>query len=322
MKVIVTGANSSLGLAAARMLVRAGHYVIAFVHNVDEFRRLCREERVGVLEGDILDRSSVTAVDRADAVVHCAHFPPRDHGLNWDALRHALEAVRPGGYFVYPGDVRAYTRPQSGGEGEGAEGGGEGGGEELRRVGPDAARAAARREDALRLDLERAVLAQSGTVIHLAEIFGAGVRGGRLARAFRLAVAGRRTWFPGALDVPHEFVHVDDAARALVAPLGRRVARGRAYAAPGPAPVTPREFIESIYRSLGRRPRVGSLPDLWMRVRRAAAPDPCFPAEFAYAAGPLPLLDGSRILAELGWMAEVPYGEGVRRTARWLRELG
>jgi nucleoside-diphosphate-sugar epimerase len=301
-KVLVTGANGSLGLAVARMLVRAGHFVVAFVHNVDEFRRFCREERVGIYEGDILDRSSVVAVDRCDAVVHCAHFPPRNYKLNWDAVRHALEAMRPGGYFVYPGDARIYERPQHG------------------RVTPDHPRTKGRREDEIRIDLERAALAEGGTIVHLAEIYGPGVRGGRLPRAFRRAVAGKRIWFSGDLDAAVEFLYVDDAARALVAPLGRPISRGRIYAAPGPRPIAPRSFIDLIHRSLGRAPTVCTLPRPLDRLLRRMYPEPRFPAEFVYAGRPQPLLDGSRIRRELGWMPEVPYGEGVQRTIRWLRE--
>jgi len=304
-KVIVTGANGSLGLAVARMLVRAGHYVIAFVHNVGEFRRLCREERVGVLEGDILDRASVAAVDRADAVIHCAHFSPRSHDQLWDALRHGLEAVRPGGYFVYPSDARVYELPEGGG-----------------RVDPDHPKRLDRREDEVRADLERAVLAEAGTVIHLAEVYGPEVRGGRLVRAFRRALSGRRVRFPGPLDATHEFLHIDDAARALIAPLGRRVSRGRAYTAPGPAPLTAREFLELIYRSSGRGPRVKAASRLWLWLKRSIAPDPRFPAEIVYGTRRLPLLDGARILRELGWLAEVPCTEGVRRTVKWLRQAG
>lgn len=301
MKVLVTGANGSLGLAVARMLVRAGHFVVAFVHNVDEFRRFCREERVGIYEGDILDRTSVAAVDRCDAVVHCAHFPPRSYELNWDAVRHALEAVRPGGYFVYPGDARVYERPEEG------------------RVTPDCPRVKGRREDEVRIDLERAALAEGGTIVHLAEIYGPGVRGGRLSRAFRRAVAGKRIWFSGELDAPVEFLYVDDAARALVAPLGRPVARGRVYTAPGPDPIAPRSLIELIHRSLGRAAGVSRIPQPLERLQRRLNPEPRFPAEFTYARRPPPLLDGSRSRRELGWVPEVSYDDGVRRTVRWLR---
>lgn len=300
-KVLVTGANGSLGLATARMLVRAGHYVIAFVHNVEEFRRLCREERVGVFKGDILDRSSVNAVDRADAVVHCAHFPPRSYKLNWDAVRHALEAVRPGGYFIYPGDARIFANGTDG------------------RVGPDEPKQPTMREDEVRLDLERAVLAESGTVVHLAEIYGPRVRGGRLVDSFRRAAADKTVWFSGDLEAPHEFLYIDDAARALIAPVGRRVARGRVYTAPGPGPITPEELIALVFRSLGEPPRVRSMPAPLEAISRRFRPEPRFPGEFVHPSQPPPLLDGSRIRGELGWVPEVPYEEGVRRTVKWLR---
>jgi len=302
MRVTVTGATGTLGLACVHMLVRAGHQVRAFVRVPEEFRRRCPEDRVEVVKGDVLDRADVAgATDGAEAVIHCVDFPPRQFALNWDAVRHALEGARPG-QFVMPGNVWVYGPPQS------------------ERVGPDHPKASPTRLGAVRADLEKAVLAEGGTIVHLSEVYGPGVWKGRLLAIFERALAGRTVWFPGDLDRPREFLYIEDAARALLAPLGRRQARGTDYTAPGYAAITPREFVSLIFKATGRPPRLRSLPLAWSRAADLLRSERRALREFSYLLEHPILLEGARIRRQLGWVPEVDYADGVRRTVRWLRK--
>lgn len=302
MRVTVTGATGTLGLACVHMLVRAGHQVRAFVRVPEDFRRRCSEERVEVVQGDILDRADVAgATDGAEAVIHCVDFPPRQFALNWDAVRHALEGARPG-QFVMPGNVWVYGPPQS------------------ERVGPDHPKASPTRLGAVRADLEKAVLAEGGTIVHLSEVYGPRVWKGHLGTTFARALAGKTVWFPGDLDRAREFLYIEDAARALLAPLGRRQARGADYTAPGYAAITPREFVSLIFKATGRPPRLRSLPLAWSRAAGLLRSERRALREFSYLLERPILFDGARIRRELGWMPEVDYADGVRRTVRWLRK--
>jgi len=302
MRVTVTGATGTLGLACVQALVRAGHQVRAFVRVPEHFRRRCSEQRVEVVQGDILDRGDVaTATDGAEAVVHCVDFPPRQFALNWDAVRHALEGARPG-QFVMPGNVWVYGPPQS------------------ERVGPDHPKASPTRLGAIRSDLEKAVLAEGGTIVHLSEVYGPGIWKGHVLSMFERALAGRTVWFPGDLDRPREFLYIEDAARALLAPLGQRQARSADYTAPGYAAITPREFVSLIFKAAGRAPRLRSLPLAWLRAADLLRSQRRALREFSYLLEQPILLDGTRIRRELGWMPEVDYADGVRRTVRWLRK--
>ncbi len=302
MQVTVTGATGTIGTAAVQMLVRAGHQVRAFVCQAAAFRGRCPEERVQVVEGDLLDRAAVAAaLEDVDAVVHCVDFPAREFALTWDATRFALEALRPGGQFVLPGNVWVYEPPAGG------------------RIGPDHPKASPARLGEVRADLEKAVTAEGGTVIHLPDVYGPGVTGGGLHGIFRRALAGRTVWYPGDLDRPLEFLYIEDAARALVAPLGRRQARGADYTAPGYASTTPREFVALVFKSVGRRPRLRSLPLAWLRALDAIHPERRGLRDLAYLRECSILLDGTRIRRELGWMPEVDYADGARRTIKWLR---
>jgi nucleoside-diphosphate-sugar epimerase len=304
MNVTVTGAAGTIGLACVHMLVRAGHRARAFVRRTEEFRRVCREDRVEVVEGDVLDRAAVaTALEATDAVIHCVDFPLSRFSLNFDALQHVLGALGTGRQLIYPGNVWVYGPPES------------------ERVGPDHPKASPARLGQVKADLEKAITAEWGTVVHLPEVYGPGVVKGRLHAMFDRALAGKTVFIPGDLDRLQESLYIEDAARALIAPLGRPKARGADYTAAGCAPITPRDLGGLIFKAAGRPLRVRSVPiGLWRSIA-LLQPDRRATRDLSYLYEVSTLLDGSLIRRDLGWMPEVNYADGVRRTVRWLRTL-
>ena len=304
MRVTVTGASGTLGLACTEMLLRAGHQVRAFVRSEERFRGLSSDSRAEVFEGDICERADVAeALDGVDAVLHCVAFPPSKYLDNWDALRHALEGLRPGGQFVYPGNLWVYGPPESA------------------RVGPGHAKASPSRLGGVRADLEKAVTAEGGTVVHLPDVYGPGVRSGRIHALFENAFKGKTAYMPGELDRQIEFLYIADAARALIAPLGRKHARGIDYTAAGYRVTTPREFVTLIYRAAAQEPSIRSLPIVLASAIDLVHPERRLLRDLYYLAECSTLLDGRLIRSDLGWMPEVDYPDGVRQTVRWLRRL-
>ncbi len=290
-------------MASVKMLVRAGHEVRAFARSAEVFRSRHPDDRVEVAEGDILDRAAVAAaLEDTDAVVHCIDFPAHEFANNWDATRFALEALGSGGQFVLPSNLWVYGPPQS------------------ERVGPDHPKASPARLGEIRADLEKAVTAEGGTVVHLPDVYGPGVTSGYTYWIFRRALAGKSAWFPGDLDRPIELLYIEDAARALVAPLGRREARGADYTAPGPAPTTAREFADRVFKAAGLPARVYSLPLAFLNLLHTLRTERRALRDLSYLWECSTLLDGTLIRRDLGWVPEVDFGEGIKRTIRWLRD--
>ncbi|UCF18256.1 MAG: NAD-dependent epimerase/dehydratase family protein [Gemmatimonadota bacterium] len=305
MRVTVTGATGTLGFACVHAAIRAGHQVRAFVRRRAEFQRRCRDERVEAVEGDILDRTSAgAALENSDAVIHCIEFPPHRFSLNWDALRHALEGLGSRRQFIYPGNSWVY-KPSDG-----------------ERIGADNPKNAPTALGEVRADLERAVTAEGGTVVHLPDVYGPGVLKGFLQAMFVRAMAGQTVWFPGDLDRPHEFLYIEDAARALVAPLGKRQSYSVDYTAAGPEPITPRTFAELIFKAAGLSPRIRSTPMRWLRAKALLSPHRRALRDLLYLYERPVFFDARRLRSDLGWSPEVGYADGVRRTVRWLREAG
>jgi nucleoside-diphosphate-sugar epimerase len=302
MRVTVTGATGTLGLASVHAALRAGHQVRAFARRPLEFERRCGDERVEIVGGDILDRGSVgAALEGSEAIIHCVDFPPRRFEANWDALRHALEGLGSRRQFVYPGNDWVYP-PVEG-----------------LLVGPNYAKHAHTALGEVRADLERAVTAEGGTVVHLPVVYGPGVLSGPLSEMFVAALAGRTVRFPGDLDRPRHFLFIEDAARALVAPLGKRIANGVDYTAPGPGVITAREFAALIFKAVGRPASVRSRSIRWLRAIALLDPDRRAARDLLYRWEHPILFDGTRLRLDLGWAPEVGYPDGVRRTVRWLR---
>jgi len=303
MRVTVIGATGTIGLACVRAALRAGHQVRAVVRRPAVFGRLCDDERVEAVEGDILDRTAAgAALEGSDAVIHCVDFPLPDFELNWDALRHALEGLGPRRQFIYPGNAWVYDASEDG------------------RIGPEHPKDAPTALGAVRADLERAVTAEGGTVVHLPDVYGPGVLKGPLHAMFARALDGQTARFPGDLDRPREFLYIEDAARALIAPLGKRRSNGFDYTAPGPALITPRDFAELLFKAVGLSPRLRASSLRWLRTTALLNPQRRAARELLYLYERPVLFDGTRLRHELGWSPEVGYADGIRRTVRWLRE--
>jgi len=138
----------------------------------------------------------------------------------------------------------------------------------------------------------------------------------------RRAVAGvvrKDTSFPAPVDVPHQFVYVDDAARALIAVAGRDKCYGKRYTVGDIQPVTVRCFAEMIYQEAGTRGRVRGMPFWLLRLLGL------FSAEARAGAGMMHTfawdisMDGTAIRRDADFAPQVGYEEGVRCTLAWFR---
>jgi len=99
MKILVTGATGKVGSRLTKRLAQRGDQVRALVRDRTRAAYL-REDRIELIEGDLLDADSLTAAAHGvDAVIHCAAFfrgatAEQAHSVNDLGTQHLGRAAR------------------------------------------------------------------------------------------------------------------------------------------------------------------------------------------------------------------------------------
>jgi nucleoside-diphosphate-sugar epimerase len=290
LRVLVTGATGFLGSRAVQALTADGHDVVALVRaqtaskpaSVAHLRRGHVEIRVG----DVLDAASVReAADAVDVVCHLAGALPRERSRGFELIRanvtggnNVLEACieQSVDRLVFASSVAVYG-PALVGVTEGTA---------PRPAGP---------YGYSKLVVERAIRTRAGraglaySLLRLAPVYG---RGGppELTRQVRRILAGQKPSRPlgGWLE---QWIHVDDAARAVVTAATTDVERPVTFNIAGPDTVSPRQLAGLV----------------WSLV--AGAPLMAYDHDGFTSA--VPLFDTTRSRAVLGFVPRVGLVDGL-----------
>jgi nucleoside-diphosphate-sugar epimerase len=237
------------------------------------------------------------------AIFHCVNVPLTEHEQLIDAAQNVLDAAGASqAHVVFPGNTWVFGGP-----------------EEL-PITPDTPRHPPSEIAEIKDEVCQMVLDGGGTVVYLPDFFGPVVLNELVRPLFEAALAGKNATFPGPVDVPHEFIYIDDAARALTAVAGQPAAFGKRYTVPGLAIVTVREFGQLIYRAAGTQGEVRPMSPWLLRFAswfdgRARAG-----VQVLHVFASDVRMDGSQIKAEFGYEPRVSYEEGIQQTLAWFRE--
>ena len=205
--VLVTGAAGNLGRRVAERLARTGHYVKAFDLPGLDYAFTEALDNVEVIKGDIRNPSDQARACRevAHAVHLAAVMPPlseEDHvlagGVNIEGTRTLMAALAPGVPLVFASSVATYGVPQ---------------------------------QEVVRLDhVQKPIDYYGETKLQTEQDILAGGRPFVLVRISGISVPALleipRPWFFSRKQ-PMEFVHLDDAAQAIVKCVGNQAVAGR-----------------------------------------------------------------------------------------------
>ena len=136
---------------------------------------------------------------------------------------------------------------------------------------------------------------------------------------FARAVADKPARVLGNPDAPHTVTYLDDFARALVTLGEREEALGKVWHVPNAGAVTTRQFVEMVFRELGRPPRLRAAPRLGLAVAGLFNPTIRALREQLYQSERPWVVDSSRFEQTFGWRA-TPLPEAIRATVDWFRE--
>jgi len=137
-------------------------------------------------------------------------------------------------------------------------------------------------------------------------------------RVFARAIAGMPAQLLGNPDVPHTVTYIEDFARALVTLGERDEAIGGVWHIPNAETVTMRRFVQMVFESAGRPPRLRAAPR-W-GIAMAAAFNPTLRAvrEQLFQSERPWVVDSSKFERAFGWSA-TPLPDAVAATVTWFR---
>jgi len=307
---VVVGATGALGAAVVRHLAAAGAPVRAVARDAERAQALL-PPGVEIVTADALDRDAVlTACAGARVIYHCLNVPYQE----WMAVMpqvttHVLKAAQEHeAVLVFPGNVYGYGR--------------------FKRIpAPEShPRTATSRKGQLRNALEQTLMnAHQGgqvrvVIPRLPDFFGPHVTNKLFGEMiFAAAVRRKKVKWVGRLDVPHDFVFIDDAAAACVLLGQTEAAWGESWHVPGAGPLTAREFLTAVCRAAQAPVRIAALP-AWMLTVAGWFDDGAREvAEIGYLFTEPQVLDGSKFRAAFPDFQFTPHEEAIARTVAWFQ---
>ena len=295
-----------MGQAVVRELLRKGKSVRAVVRN----GRLPPQQNLEVAQGDAADASSTQRIcEGASVVYNCANppytkwpelFPALQQSIVAGAAAHNALLVSAENTYMY-GDV---DRPLT---------------EEM----PYQAHT---RKGAVRAQMAKDLIAahEQGQVRVImgraADFYGPGVLRTNIGeRVFYPALTGKKASIIGNLDVPRDYIFVDDFAQGLVTLAENETAVGQVWHIPNALTLTQRELVDLIYAEADQTSNVEAMPG--MMVKRLGLFNPYLRevAEMLYEFEKPFVIDSSKYQKAFGNQA-TPHSEAIRQTLAWYRQ--
>lgn len=138
------------------------------------------------------------------------------------------------------------------------------------------------------------------------------------SRVFGRALAGKSAQVVGDPDRLHSFTFIDDFGKALVTLGEREEALGRAWHVPSPPAMTTRQFVEAVYRTLGKPVKMSRAPRLAIALAGLLDANARELKEMLYQFERDFVMDSSRFEKAFGVQA-TPLDEAIWATLDWYR---
>src|SRR5215212_136017 len=138
-------------------------------------------------------------------------------------------------------------------------------------------------------------------------------------QVFGRAVQGMSAQVAGDPDQPHTYTYTPDIGKGLVILGEQEEALGQAWHLPSPETTTTRQFVEKIFKEVGKPVRIQVAPKILLRAIGLFNPVLRETIEMRYEFEEPFVLDTSDFIRTFGDQA-TPLREAIQRTVRWYRE--
>jgi nucleoside-diphosphate-sugar epimerase len=147
---------------------------------------------------------------------------------------------------------------------------------------------------------------------------GAGQQGIFGDRVIPPLLAGKTVWVLGKLDVPHTYTYVSDFGKGLVLLGAHEEALGQSWHVPNAPTLSTRQMLTLFFEEAHLPPRMGSTPDLLVRMLGLTSPMVREVAEMLYEFNEPFVVESSKFVQAFGDIA-TPHREAVRQTLEWYK---
>lgn len=147
---------------------------------------------------------------------------------------------------------------------------------------------------------------------------GAGSQGIFGDRVIPPLLAGKTVSVLGKLDMPHTYTYVTDFGKGLALLGTHEEALGQSWHVPNAPTLTTRQMLTLFFEEAQLPPRMGSVPDLLIRMLGLVNPTLREVAEMLYEFNEPFVVDSSKFVQAFGDIA-TPHSEAIRQTLEWYR---
>ena len=147
---------------------------------------------------------------------------------------------------------------------------------------------------------------------------GAGAQGIFGDRIVPSMLAGRGVSVLGKLDMPHSYTYIEDFGKGLVILGAHDEALGQSWHIPNAPTLTTRQMLTLFFEEARLSPRMGSVPDLMVRVLGWVKPVVREVAEMLYEFNEPFVVESGKFAKAFGDIA-TPHREAIRQTLEWYR---
>jgi len=145
---------------------------------------------------------------------------------------------------------------------------------------------------------------------------GAGSQGIFGDRIIPPLLAGKTVSVLGKLDVPHTYTYITDFGKGLVLLGAHEEALGQSWHIPNAPTLTTRQMLTLFFEEAHLPPRMGTIPDLLIRMLGLVNPTLREVAEMLYEFNEPFVVDSRKFVQAFGDIA-TPHREAIRQTLEW-----
>lgn len=306
---VVFGATGAYGYAIVRKLLEKDRRVRAIVRNRNKALKLF-PKNVEIVTADILDKEQVVkACNNASVIYVGNNFPYKDWTSNF--MKSVVNILKGADgwnpILVFPGNVYGYGEFQ------------------YTPVNESHPLNAKSRKGILRNEIEVLLLEYHrkgkirAVIPRFVDFYGPNVTNDLYGAMFRNAIKCKPAIWPVDIDMPHNFIYIDDAAEATLLLVEDPDSFGKIFHVSGPV-TSARKFIDEIYHVLKSPSKIRVLSKPLIRLLSPFNSNIREIVELLYEYEKPYIIDDSRFKDRYPSYRHTPYEVGIKKTLNWFSE--